>query len=89
MIIHANVKSKAMKKGATKKLDLRDCVGALHLDTENPADLKLLTAMYNHCFGALERNSKGSIKVFDAEGKEVVHYYYSQPVTGDAPTEKK
>jgi putative heme degradation protein len=76
MIIHANVKSKAMKKGAVTKMDLRDCCGALHLDSENVADLKLLTAMYGHCFGALERNSKGSIKVFDAEGKEVVHYFY-------------
>lgn len=83
MIIHASVKSKAMKRNAVAKKDLRDCCGALHLDSQNVADLKLLTAMYSHCFGALERNSKGSIKVFDENGVEVMHYFYDKAAAPD------
>lgn len=87
MIITASVKSRAMKPGAAKKLDLRDCCGKLHLESENVADHKLLTALYGHCFGVLERNSKGSIKVFDENGKEVVHYFYEKEESPTSCTE--
>ena len=90
MIINASVNSKGFSKEGrkmAKKYDLRDCVGHLALDATNVADQKLLTAMYANCFGYLDKNSAGSIKVFDKDGKEVMHYFY-EPVAEPATTAK-
>lgn len=97
MIIHANVKSRAFKKGWEKiirrengdPVGLRDFCGALHLDCESNEDAAILTAMYQHVFrfyGEAEEKI-GSIKVFDAEGNEVAHYF-REPETGAAQPAK-
>jgi len=78
MIIEASVNTKAVKRSATQKYDLRDFVGRLHLEATNQADMILLRAMYNECFG--RNDHKGSIKVFDGDGKEVAHYFYERKV---------
>jgi hypothetical protein len=74
MIIQASVKSKAFKHGWAKDKDLRDLCGHLALDCTNQTDAALLTAMWKHCFG--RNDNKGSIKVYDSDGKEVMHYFY-------------
>jgi len=88
MIIHASVKSKAFKRGWEKVVrvngqaaGLNDFCGALHLDCQGKADAALLTSLYRHVFRfhGDENEKSGSIKVFDADGKEVLHYY--QPTT--------
>lgn len=95
MIIHANVKSKAFKRGWEKiikrengdAVSLRDFCGALHLDCENNSDAEILTAMYQHVFRfhGDDSDKVGSIKVFDAEGKEVAYYYFAPPSATPAP----
>jgi hypothetical protein len=74
MLITASVNTKAVKRSQTRDKDLRDFVGKLHLEATTRADMVLLRAMYNECFGRFEH--KGSIKVFDGDGKEVAHYFY-------------
>lgn len=74
MIIEAKVGTPALKPSATRKKDLRDFVGTLKLQATNQSDMLLLRELYNQCFGRMEK--KGSIKVFDSEGKEVLHYGY-------------
>jgi hypothetical protein len=76
MIIEASVNTKAVSPSKTRKKDLRDFVGKLKLEATSHADMVLLRAMYNECFGRAE--NKGSIKVFDAQGKEVCNYFYEK-----------
>jgi hypothetical protein len=83
MIINAKVNSKGFVKGWAKKakLGLHQLCGHLSLDATSPADTRLLTAMYEHCFGYGDK--KGSIKVFDHEGNEVINYYF-EPIREEA-----
>lgn len=81
MIIEASVNTKAVKRSETNKKDLRDFVGKLKLEATSHADMVLLRAMYNECFG--RNDNKGSIKVFDSVGKEVAHYFYEKVSEGE------
>lgn len=85
MIIEAAVRSKAFKRGnaweknlvkGKDKLGLNDFVGHLSLDVTCTADAHLLLALYRECFGPSEKNEKGSIKVFDKDGKSILTWGY-------------
>ena len=86
MQIHASTKSRAWKRGAENKIaellkipsppGLHSMVGSLHLDAQIPADIALLTTMYNHVFS--RREAGGSIVVYDDKHKKVLTYYYAK-----------
>jgi hypothetical protein len=80
MISTASVHSKAMKRGSLKKIaaklgveaDLRDMVGSLRLDAQQPGDYALLHAIHQNLFSF---GSAGKIIVLDKDGKMVMEYW--------------